>query len=147
MTVLPTIVTFQPPLWPSPGATQKRDMKILRAEFGDGYSEATPDGLNHVRRTLDLRWDVLETCDRDKIIKFLDDRKGVEPFYFALPGQDQMRYVAQAQPWHGSIGVRHSKDNGRHVIAWTCDTYTDTAIATDLWQIDATFRQYFGGAV
>src|SRR5690606_29261995 len=46
MTAIPT---FDPPFAPSPGAQNKPEIKILQAEFGDGYSQPTPNGLNHIR--------------------------------------------------------------------------------------------------
>jgi phage-related protein len=83
------LIEFIPPQEPSPGAQNKPDIKILQAEFGDGYSQPTPDGLNHVRSVLSLQWDYLEGCERDGIISFLECRGGTEPFIFRMPRERQ----------------------------------------------------------
>jgi len=140
-----TIPTFMPPLWPSPGAQTKRELKILKAEFGDGYSQPTANGLNHVRRVMDLQWDVLEACDKDEIISFFEARGGTEAFYFALPGQDQMASI-DGGPYNGAHAVRRALANGRQPIKWTCEDWSETALAADLYIVNATFRQSFGVA-
>lgn len=41
--VLPT---FIPPVGPSPGTSHKPTVNLWEAEFGDGYSQPTPKGIN-----------------------------------------------------------------------------------------------------
>jgi phage-related protein len=126
-----TMVEFIPPQEPSPGATNKPEIKILKAAFGDGYSQPTPDGLNHVRSVLALQWDGLERCERDEIVNFLEDRGGTEPFVFRMP-EDR-----QAPLW-----ALNNADLSR--FTFTCAEWSDTALEAGLCTVNATFRQWFG---
>lgn len=59
--------------------------RILEAGFGDGYSQATPDGINAILQT--WTW-TLKDGMADKIIAiraFLIARSGSERFYFYSP--------------------------------------------------------------
>jgi phage-related protein len=74
--------TFNPPRPPAPGTLSKPEYKILEAEFGDGYSQPTPDGLNHIRRTISLEWENLTPIEANQILNFIIAHKGVTPFYY-----------------------------------------------------------------
>ena len=113
-----TIPTFTPPCNPSPGFTTTPEVKLLKADFGDGYSQVSPNGLNHVRAVVEsLSWDVLAADERDQIIDFLKACGGTEPFWFALP--------------HGVT------------TKWTCEQWSDQAISGGFHRVTATFRQSF----
>lgn len=80
--------TFCPPVGPSPGTTKKYNLKLREAEFGDGYSQITPAGLNHIRLTVSLRWDALLYDQAQEIEHFFTERQGNLAFYyrpFGLP--------------------------------------------------------------
>jgi len=51
-----TLQTFTPPIQPSVGATNKPKVKILKADFGDGYTQAAADGTNNIRAEFSLTW-------------------------------------------------------------------------------------------
>jgi phage-related protein len=74
--------TFNPPVPPSPGTKAKPEIKLLKADFGDGYTQSGPEGLNHIRRTLALQWDVLLPEQCADIIAFFEARGGFEPFWY-----------------------------------------------------------------
>lgn len=115
------LATFNPPIAPSPGLQDTPKVKILQAEFGDGYSAPTPDGLNHIRRVLDLRWDVLERDDKDEIADFLKAQQGTKPFLYTMPGEPSP-------------------------VRYTCKEWSVTAQAAQLYAVTAIFRQDFGSA-
>lgn len=78
--------TFTPAYAPSPQSTSRADTpRVLRAEFGDGYSQRARDGLNFSRRTVTLQWDALAAADADTIEAFFAERGGTEAFYYTLP--------------------------------------------------------------
>lgn len=81
------LATFTPPFDPSVGMTRKYELKILECEFGDGYTQATADGVNHKRKIYDLTWDVLTDAQADAIVSFLESKGGFTPFYFNPPGE------------------------------------------------------------
>ena len=96
-------------------------MNILRAEFSNGYTSAAPNGLNHIRQTVSLRWDGLTKAQYLEILFFFEERGGHKPFSyqprgFAEPhkwtapewsGSDSSPWVFEAQlvQWFGAVAV------------------------------------------
>jgi phage-related protein len=109
---------FYPPVPPSPGTADKPEVKLFKADFGDGYTQATPAGLNHIRRVLSLRWDMLIPDDCQTILDFLEDHAGCTPFYYA-PSDE-------ADP-----------------IKWTCEDWSDARLNNGLRSLTATLKQSF----
>ena len=116
-----TTPVFNPPQSPSAGMTDKPEFKILKADFGDGYSQPTPDGLNHMRRVLTLKFEMLEPEEKDEIVDFLEARKGTEAFHYTLPGEPAP-------------------------TRYTCDEWEVTALGASMFNVAATFRQSFTAA-
>jgi len=81
--------TFDPIVKPSPGTNFQPQVKVLEAEFGDGYSQPTPDGINNIRETVDLSWNGLTEFEMKQIYGFFVARKGAEPFYYKPAGHDR----------------------------------------------------------
>ncbi len=111
------LLTFVPPIGPSPGVGHGREFKLLEAEFGDGYSQHTPKGLNHIRKMLDLKWDALTLEQRNEIIEFLDHHQGNIPFFFRPYGET-------------------------FTLKWTCKEY-DSSPVDGVWTLSAKFVQSF----
>lgn len=82
-----TLATFSPPIQPSTGVTNKPQIKILEAQFGDGYTQATGDGLNHIRAEFSLMWEVLTPAQADAIESFFEAHGGYAPFLWTAPGK------------------------------------------------------------
>jgi phage-related protein len=112
------LASFIPPIEASPGTTRKVEFNILEAEFGDGYSQPTENGLNSAKRSLSLVWDVLTDDQADDITAFFLDRKGVTPFYFTPPREN-------------------------YPVKWTCRDYTNDTGSDGLRKVTATFVQSF----
>lgn len=85
------LTTFTPPMRPSAGTGNTPEVSLRRASFGDGYTQASPAGLNHVRRIVTLRWDYLSLAEARQIDTFLKARGGYEAFYYTLNGEAQPR--------------------------------------------------------
>lgn len=76
-----TLQTFTPPIAPS--STKKRPkLRLLKAEFGDGYTQTTRDGMNHQRNVIDLTWEVLTPAQADAITAFFEEHGGDTPFLY-----------------------------------------------------------------
>lgn len=114
--------TFTPPLTPSPGLSDTPEVKIIKAQFGDGYTSSTADGINHMRRVVEATWDVVTTEDRDEILGFFEERAGHQPFYYAFP---------------------YDKAPSK----WTVEQWSTTALSGGFHRVTATFRQSFTMAV
>lgn len=77
--------TFDPPVTPSFGLSESTTTRVLRADFGDGYSQRTVDGLNSSKRSVPLTFDTLSAAEAAEIVDFFKARNGSESFYYTMP--------------------------------------------------------------
>ncbi len=110
--------TFYPPVAPSPGTSRKPELNILKAEFGEGYSQSTRNGINHIRKVFSLRWDVLTQGQADAIEGFLEVKGGDTPFLYQHP-------------------------NTPAPVKVTCEEWNREDAAAGLCAFSAVFRQSF----
>ena len=96
------VPTFYPPVNPSPGGRRNYDFKLLEAEFGDGYSQVAPRGLNHMRRKISLSWEALTQAQWEEIVGFLEERQGCEPFMYIPYGETEPMFWTCKQWDHGT---------------------------------------------
>ncbi|WP_290889364.1 phage tail protein [Arenimonas sp.] len=54
--------------------------RVQETRFGDGYVQATPDGLHPQEQTWDLVFDQVDDSIGDDIVSFFRARQGVELF-------------------------------------------------------------------
>jgi phage-related protein len=59
--------------------------RTLTANFGDGYEQFAPDGINTKETTFTLNWDILNTSDFDTLQTFLDTQTPVNAFNWTNP--------------------------------------------------------------
>ena len=115
------LATFNPSIKPSPGTGIKLAIKLLEAEFGDGYSQTLPDGINHIKKTLSLKWDILDDAQVAEIFGFFTTQGGYIPFLY--------QPVGEAAP-----------------IKWRCKEWTRDRPAAG-WTMSATLVQDFTNVV
>lgn len=114
------VPTFAPPIGPSPGTAHKPTVNLWESEFGDGYSQIMPKGLNHIRKSTSLKWEVLTLDQMHEIMDFFEEMGGYLPFYY--------------RPF------------GEHVaLKWTCKDYSAETNG-GIWSVNATFVQSFSNA-
>ena len=111
---------FMPPVAPSPGTAHKPTVNLWEADFGDGYSQPTPKGLNHIRRAVSLSWGSLTYEQMRTIVDFFEGRGGNQPFLFQPYGEPTAR-------------------------KWTCKDWTYSAEAP--WRVTAELVQSYTLAV
>lgn len=87
--------TFAPDPAPSPNPQAAPVVKLRKVEFGDGYTQSSPDGLNHIRETVELEWPALTLAQKDALDAFFRARGGYQSFLY--------------QPWGFSAALK-----------WTC---------------------------
>ncbi len=80
-----TTLTFTPPIAPSIETTRSMKPKVLHADFGDGYIQRAPDGLNAQMETITVAWSRLKPVDAKTIVDFLTARGGAEAFLWTAP--------------------------------------------------------------
>lgn len=93
-----TAPTFIPPVEPSIETTRSMKPRVLTAQFGDGYSQRGPDGLNAMMETMTVAWSRLQPADAAVIVSFLSARQGVEAFYWTAP-RDTAPKLWIAESW------------------------------------------------
>ncbi|MBZ9757849.1 phage tail protein [Mesorhizobium sp. ESP6-5] len=116
-----SIPTFDPPVGPSPGTAHKPTVNLWEADFGDGYNQPTPKGLNHIRRATSLKWSALTYGQMRDIVEFFERQGGSLPFYFRPYGEEVSR-------------------------KWTCKDWSATA-DNGVWSVTAELSESFTLAV
>lgn len=91
---------FNPGRAPSYGYQKKTKPRILRTDFGDGYSQRAADGLNSVAITVDLEFNGLTPDEADDIEAFLESKKGATAFTYTLPDEVSARKWTAAAGWN-----------------------------------------------
>lgn len=112
--------TFSPAVAPSPGTDSKLKPKLLVADFGDGYTQASPDGVNWLKRTVTLTWDTLLPSQADAIDAFFRAQGGYIPFYYTV------------------------SDDPLGAQRWTCVDWSQQRQSGGLRKFTAALTQYFG---
>ena len=79
-----TINTFTPPRAPAPGTSYKIKAKILKADFGDGYTQIAADGTNNLKGSVTLTWETCTPTESNSIDAFFRAQGGYIPFYYTL---------------------------------------------------------------
>lgn len=115
------VPTFEPPVGPSPGTAHKPIVNLWEADFGDGYSQPTPKGINHIKRSVSLVWNVLTLEQMQEITGFFERMAGSQPFYFQPFGEARAR-------------------------KWTCKEW-DFRTEGGIWTVTANLVESFTGAV
>lgn len=98
------VETFLPPLPPSSGTRNKPELKILKAEFGDGYTQAVPDGINHIRAVFSLSWEVLTPDQAWAMESFMERQGGTKPFLYQPTGRPAPMLFT-CEEWERTMGT------------------------------------------
>ena len=101
------LYAFNPPIAPSPGTSVQTRVALNTAEFGDGYTQSSPRGLNHIRETLTLSWAGLTPEQFTKIKGFFVEQGGNKPFAYTPTGYDGYR-VWTCSEWTFKLGAPFS---------------------------------------
>jgi phage-related protein len=101
------------PWQPDYGAQAAVTPTILTAQFGDGYSQDQPLGINFMPQTWTLKFN-REPDDADDIFNFLMNQGGYKRFWWTPPRQNQSIKVKTT----GQIG-KEETDAGQTTISVT----------------------------
>ena len=91
------------PFTPDYGAQADSVPRVRKAQFGEGYTQRSGDGLNPVLRRWALQFSNLTKVDADGLESFLRARAGVEAFEFVTP---DTAWAVTAQPFGVGDGAR-----------------------------------------
>lgn len=89
--------TFPTTVGPSYPVEKQAEPRIKRVEFGDGYTQEAPDGINYNLYTWNLSWDSLTYDEKAEIEAFLVLRKGYETFLWTDP--DGVEFRVKCRSW------------------------------------------------
>ena len=70
----------------SQSSTRRRTYKTLRAQFGNGYAQTAPDGINNVMDVWEVTYENLTQSERDSLITVLDTVQGWDVLTWQAPG-------------------------------------------------------------
>jgi phage-related protein len=101
--------------WVPVSASKTQTPRVRSAQFGDGYSQRTADGINNKPREWQLTFTQRKTYI-DAINTFLDTRSGVESFDWTDPEGHTAKYVCAS--WNRSL-------NGTDVVSTLAATFTE----------------------
>lgn len=93
------MTTTFPDIAPDRNSTRTKEDKVLRADFGDGYAQTAPDGINNYTVKWDLSFANYPAEDVDAITNFLDARGSNESFYWTEPFSDTPTLWKQVGPY------------------------------------------------
>jgi phage-related protein len=81
---------FAPPKNPAPSSSRPVKPRVNKAQFGDGYSQRSGDGLNASMRTFAAQWPSLLIAHADEIETFFEAHT-VKAFVWTLPTESVVR--------------------------------------------------------
>ena len=82
---------------PSYPIEKTAEPRIKRVDFGDGYTQQSPDGINYNLYTWQLNWETLTESEKTTIENFLVARKGYETFQWSDPSA--VSYKVKCNSW------------------------------------------------
>jgi len=84
----------------SQGSGRKRVYKTLSANFGDGYSQDAPDGINSTKDTWSIAYEGLDSTDRSTVVAALDAVGGSDYFTWTPIGAGaSLRFKLTPDGW------------------------------------------------
>ena len=105
-------------------AMQKRSTaKVLLAQFGDGYEQRLPLGLNNLQQEYAVTFKTRPKAELDDIVTFLENTKGANNFNFTVPDTN---------------GVSNET-----TIKVVCSEFSMSYDYDDFYTLEATFRRVY----
>ena len=102
---------------PSYNLTVNNSPRVRTIKFGDGWEQRMADGLNSTLLQLDVSFDNRDLYEAGAILHFLDQRAGVESFFFYPPDPFTAKKL------------------------WVCDSHSLVINYYNNYTIKATFRE------
>ena len=108
-----SIPVFSPSVIPSIGSSSNSSANILKADFGDGYSQRVGQGINNIGEQASLSWNNITGSQANTIVSFFEARGGFEAFQYTLPTE------SSAKKWTCDTWNKNYADGG--LINLTCE--------------------------
>lgn len=100
----------------SRGSKPQESTRLLKARFGDGYTQVAADGLNSIEMTFEARWQAAPIADINTLVTFFRTAAGVQSFTFTIPGEANAR-TWRCEQWTGPdrLSSTHANLSARFV--------------------------------
>ncbi|MDI1362508.1 phage tail protein [Methylotenera sp.] len=76
----------------SPSSTKTKGFNIHTSQFGNGYREDAPLGINYAMEKWDISYEMLNATDRNAIIAVIEASGGWDIINWTAPGGTAKRY-------------------------------------------------------
>lgn len=84
---------------PSKSFSVSTKPRIIKSQFGDGYSQRYVDGINNITKEWSVSFNSKDLNTAGQIENFFEERKGVEGFKWTPPG-DTLTYSVVCPEWN-----------------------------------------------
>jgi phage-related protein len=101
---MPAVFTFVP----DRNFSKQHKPKVLKFQFGDGYSVRVPDGINTNNITWNLTFMSRRITEANSIIAFFETTKGSDSFLWTPPGEST-QYSVIVEEWSSTYDSHISK--------------------------------------
>ena len=92
----------------SQSSTRKRNYRTIRAQFGNGYAQTAPDGINSVMDTWEVTYENLTDAERSTLVTALDTVQGWDYFTWTAPGDaTSKKWKVAGDGWSESTTGNH----------------------------------------
>jgi len=68
--------------------TRNKKFRTISADFGDGYTQRTGDGLNTSLEVYPLTWEIITEAEKDILVDFFDSLEGYLATSYMMPWDD-----------------------------------------------------------
>jgi len=99
--------TTLPDITPSMSSSKKVNARILKNEFGDGYSQRAADGLNNTPSEWSLTWAGQNKDDIDTLEAFFEARGGWDAFNW-IPYRESSTKQFTCSEWSRNFDGAHN---------------------------------------
>lgn len=103
----------------SQGSTRKRRNRVLIAQFGDGYDQTAPDGINSIVDEWSITYENLTSSERTTLLAALDSAGSWDTITWTPPGDTSKKWKV------------------------TADGVSEMPMAGDLYTVSFALRQVF----
>lgn len=112
------MTTFTPPVEPSYGTSKDVVFRTLTNDFGDGYQQSTPDGINDKTDVWSVQWGNVTDADAMTLMNFFRSVGESTVFDWTTPENETKRFKAK-EPKRGfvsfnnnNVSVTFTEDHG-----------------------------------
>jgi phage-related protein len=107
------------PASPGPSkAEPETAVRVLEAQYGDGYTQTQADGLNSISDTYSVGWNLLTRAELNAFTDFLTAHAGYVPFLWTPPLSSAARQ-------------------------WKCKTWKPVPLGGGWYSLSCTFKESF----